>query len=128
MVERFPDELCARKRNGPQWELMAPFRYRSAVLGWVMVPAGFQTDLASVPWFARWYVSRDGEHTKPAVVHDYLYTAESARAWPDLTRRHADAVFLEALRVRGIRPGLAWVLWAAVRIGGAGRFRVDQKG
>jgi hypothetical protein len=122
-LERFPDEMLARKTNGPLWELVQMFRYRSAVLGWVMVPAGFATDLASVPWFARWYVSRDGEHTKPAVIHDYLYSPESAAVFPDLSRAQADRVFYEALLVRGIRVSLARLLYGAVRLGGGRSYR-----
>lgn len=123
MFDRFPDELVVRKRNGSEWDLLAPFRFYSARLGWVRVPQGFTTDLASVPWFARWYVSRDGEHTKPAVVHDWLYSRASEADHPDITRRDADVVFWQALAARGIRPGAVWVLYLAVRLGGAGSFR-----
>jgi hypothetical protein len=50
----------------------------------VTVPAGMVTDLASVPWFARWLVGRVGPHLEASIVHDFLYIA-----WQDLDRRGA---------------------------------------
>lgn len=122
-MERFPDELDLRKAAGGLWRLLSPFVYRSDRLGAIAVPAGFMTDLASVPWFARWYVSRDGDHTKAAIVHDWLYAFASARTWPDVSRLDADLVFLEALRALGVREGMALVLFCSVRIGGGRSFR-----
>ncbi|SDF84045.1 DUF1353 domain-containing protein [Thalassobaculum litoreum] len=123
-MERFPDELVLRKLNGSEWEVQARFRYWSArLLWWIEVPAGFTTDLASIPWFGRWYVSVDGDHTKAAVVHDYLYTRASAATFPSLTRREADRVFREALRLRGVGPIKTWIMYAAVRIGGGRMYR-----
>lgn len=123
-MERFPDELVLRKLNGAQWELQRPFRYWSQRLKtWIEVPPGFVTDLASVPWFGRFYVSVDGDHTKAAIVHDFLYTRASAVAFPNLPRREADQVFREALRLRGVGPVKTWIMYAAVRIGGGGMYR-----
>jgi hypothetical protein len=122
--ERFPDSLDLRKHKGGFWRLITPFTYRSDLLGEIVVPEGFVTDLASVPWFARWYVSRDGNHTKSAVIHDYLYARASEADFPDTSRRTADRVFLEAMRVCTLRPTLARVLYSAVRIGGGSSFRV----
>lgn len=124
-MERFPLHLDARKTAGPTWELLSPFTYISRRYGTIRVPAGFVTDLASIPRLARWYVSRDGDHTKPAIVHDYLYTRASIADYPSITRADADRVFLEALLVRGIRPGLARMMYLAVRAGGWTTFRND---
>ncbi len=125
-MERFPDELILRKLNGPEWEVREPFRYWSTRLqAWITVPVGFITDLASVPWFARWYVSVDGEHTKAALVHDWLYVRASQTAFPNLTRTDADKIFLEAMTVRGIpkwkRKPMYWGVW----LGGGRTFRDD---
>ena len=122
--ERFPHNLVLQKHEGGFWRLITPFTYRSDLLGEIVVPEGFVTDLASVPWFARWYVSRDGNHTRAAVVHDYLYARSSEASFPDTSRRTADRVFLEAMRVCNLRPTLARVLYSAVRIGGGSSFRV----
>jgi len=124
-VERFPHHLDARKSAGPTWELLAPFTYISRRYGTITVPAGFVTDLASIPRLARWYVSRDGDHTKPAVVHDWLYGRASIAGHPSITRADADRIFLEALKARGVRSGLATVMYWAVRLGGWSTFRND---
>lgn len=39
----------------------------------VIVPVGYRTNFASVPWFARWLVSPIDPHIRiPALVHDWL--------------------------------------------------------
>ena len=125
-MERFPDELILRKLNGPEWEVREAFRYWSTRLqAWITVPPEFTTDLTSVPWFARWYVSVDGEHTKAALVHDWLYVLASETAFPNVTRKEADRIFLEALEVRGVGPIKRRVMYAAVRLGGGRTFRND---
>ena len=125
-MERFPDELILRKLNGPQWEVREPFRFYTArQIAWIIVPAGFITDLASVPWFGRWYVSVDGDHTKPAIIHDFLYTRASVALGLAITRREADRIFREALRLRGVGLIKTWILYTAVRIGGGRRYRAQ---
>ena len=39
----------------------------------VHVPAGFVTDLASIPWPLWWHLRPDGQYALAAVIHDYLY-------------------------------------------------------
>lgn len=126
-MERFPLHLDCRKHQGKYWELLQPFIFISAHLGPIEAKRGFWTDLASVPWFARWYVSRDGDHTKPAVIHDWLYDVVSGFDFPGISRLDADRVFYEALKVRGVRPGLALVLFLSVRVGGCFSFRRQPK-
>jgi len=80
----------------------------------VNVPAGFDTDLASIPWFARWIFARAHSNAYAAVVHDYLY----AKGFT--SRSQADGVFFEALKdpVCSTRLIARCVMWAAVRVGG----------
>lgn len=67
----------------PQLELMhnGLFRLKQSytyVFPWdedcrVVIPMGMLTNFASIPWFARWVVSRTDRHILiPALVHDYL--------------------------------------------------------
>ena len=59
------------------------------------VPKGMLTDLASVPWWARWAVSRVGPHLEAAIVHDFLYIA-----WQNLENyaaKEEDQKFADAL-------------------------------
>jgi hypothetical protein len=41
------------------------------------VPKGFVTDLASVPWYLWSALRPDGEYAYAAIVHDYLYWAQT---------------------------------------------------
>lgn len=128
-MERFPVHLDMRKLEGFNWQLRQDFVFISPTWGGLVVPRGFITDLASVPWFARWYVSRDGDHLKAAVIHDYAYAMDSLLApieagqWSRIDRRAADRLFLEAMEVRGVRPAKRRVIYAAVRFGGGSSYR-----
>lgn len=80
----------------------------------IVVPAGFETDLASTPWLLRWLIPPSGPWQRAAVIHDWLYTAR-----PDgWTRVQADRLFREAMAAAGVSLGIRWVLWFGVRIGG----------
>lgn len=79
------------------------------------IPAGSTTDLASVPRLPLAYSMFGGRGRRAAILHDHLYE----RRYP---REYADLAFREALR--GEVPAWAgWVMWAAVRVGGAGYYR-----
>lgn len=106
--------------NGDQWRVLrdfyvsidsesgdAPITYR--------IPAGFTTDLASVPRVPLAYGMFGGRARRAAILHDFLYE----RRYP---REAADLAFREAMR--GEVPDWArWVMWSAVRVGGAGYYR-----
>lgn len=59
-----------------EWQLAAPLRWEVGKVGsglFVELPAGFTTDLASIPAWARWIFNPDDPCTaKAACVHDYL--------------------------------------------------------
>lgn len=96
-----------------QFILEEPMVYLSAVLdGQVVVPAGFITDFASIPRIFRAIHPVNGRHIKAAVVHDYLCRD------PDTTRKIADNVFNEAMKVCGVKDWRRRQMYLAVRIGG----------
>jgi hypothetical protein len=119
-MSRFLTPLDMRDNEGAadeKWVLLAPLVYESDVAGRVItVPAGFPTDLASVPRLPVVYSLCGNVARRAAVVHDYLYT--SGRA----PRHVADAVFLEASAVIGVAGWRRWLMWAGVRIGGASHY------
>lgn len=95
--------------------LLAPFVYHvgdEASDDAVLVPAGFETDFASVPWFARWLFAPFDRSAKAAVVHDWLLW-QMPRSRP---RAEIDAIFREALGVLCVSPWRRWCMWAAVRL------------
>lgn len=125
-MARILGDLTVRLEDGGRmWRLQEPLAYHvgSADSGHVIeVPAGFQTDLASVPWFRRWLVSSWKGNARAAVVHDYLYAAHGRRRY-GLSRSQADGIFLEALGVTGAKH--RWLMWAAVRLWGGTAWRCN---
>ena len=114
-VRRFFQALASERRGQGEFRLLQPFTYEIGRLGSgerVTVPAGYPTDLCSVPWFARAFIPIAGRAAKPALLHDWLIDHDDPRA---------AAVFDEALGVAGV-PGLrrglmvaAVRLWARIR-------------
>lgn len=94
------------------WRLHTPLVYRTRWGMEVVVPAGFETDLASIPARYRQYFSVNGLHRRAAVLHDYLYHHRIG------TRASADALFYEAMADLGVPYLERTVMWAAVRVGG----------
>lgn len=74
------------------------------------IPAGFETDGASVPWFARWLFDPWGRVGLAAVLHDYLLTVLGLAKWD------ADLAFLHALRSQGVPAFQATLFYFAVRL------------
>lgn len=121
MSARFLDELelCEADDDVDDgvWCLAKPLSYSSDVAGRVItVPAGFRTDLASVPRLPVVYWLCGGRANKPAVVHDFLYSTGL------IARDIADAVFLEAMCVVGVPFAYRRLMWAGVRLGGASHY------
>ncbi|MEN6423319.1 MAG: DUF1353 domain-containing protein [Smithella sp.] len=100
-MSRFLTELNVQlKPNSDKiWIYISPLIYESDIVGLIEIPAGFETDFASIP---RWipFVSAlllDTAHREPS-LHDYLYRKDSI---PQASFIEANRVFLEALVVRG---------------------------
>lgn len=93
------------------WVLLSDLRWEGDDFAHV-VPAGFETDLASVPRLFRWALNRNGASRRPAVLHDHLYATQV------VSRARADEIFRQALQAEGvIAPGIA-LYWLGVRVGG----------
>lgn len=91
----------------------SPFVYQSDVaMETFTVPEGFRTDLASVPRLPLAYMLFGGVADEAAVVHDYLYSERL------VSRKMADDVFDEAMKVKGIWAWRRWPMWFGVRLFG----------
>ena len=118
---RFLNELRLIAEPGPRhtrplWRLLSPLAYQVGddVCGFVVVvPADFVTDLASVPRpFWRIVPICDEEYREPVVVHDWLCTA-----YPKVSRRVADAILYDAMRVKGCCAFHLLTVYYGVRFG-----------
>lgn len=104
----------ATDQDDGKWRLTQPLIYDSDVAGRVfVVPAGFITDLASVPRVPIAYMLAGGTSNEASVIHDYLYSSHI------VDRETADAVLKEASAVTGVPAWRRGIMWAAVRAFGA---------
>lgn len=120
-------EQIGWKVERPHWRLITPLFYWSVLLGdnLITVPIGFLTDLASVPRLPFTWFLAGGRVPRPAVIHDYLYQKrgfDTSSGFIPVTRQQADAVFFEAMKadpIDGSNFATRWMIWGAVRLGGA---------
>lgn len=114
----FKSKLLLDDENGFPMTLAGPFVYESDLLGLIVVPEGFGTDLASIPQ-ALWSVlPKVGKWDRAAVVHDYLYQHGYARVGSPVTRAQADAVLREAMIAGQVAGRRRFEIYWGVRLGG----------
>ena len=141
---------------GRRWRLAQPIRYEAGAKGSgkvITVPAGFETDGATIPAALRTMLAVWGSYGRAACLHDYLYSiSRYGKLWTtdhygaddihpaydasniqyigvnmefigSYAREWADAEFHRAMIACGTSRPLAWVIWAAVRLFGSRYFR-----
>lgn len=112
-MNKFLDPLVMQEGKPGEWGMVLRMRYRDEERDLVItVPAGFITDLASIPRPAKAIFDPNGRTRKPAVLHDWLYRAKP------FSRSEADLIFLEAMKAEKVGWFERWVFWVGVRIGG----------
>lgn len=146
-------EVPRKMRGGRQVvKLMEPLEYHigtenSAEV--IVVPSGFETDFASIPFGMRNLFPPLGLHARAAIVHDFLYMTkgdlphaldyvqdmmkpDEMTAYLNLTanrpnvnartysRRESDDIFREAMQVVGVNALQRNIMHRAVRLGGGG--------
>jgi hypothetical protein len=94
-----------------KFKLLQPFEF-----GEYVVPAGFDTDLDSVPRIPVFYMVFKGRTRAAAVVHDYLYSTGH-------DRKAADVAFLQLMELERVRRRYRLPIYAAVRIFGGLRYK-----
>jgi hypothetical protein len=87
----------------------------------VEVPKGFVTDFASIPRIFYSMYRPDGEYAHAAVVHDYLYWAQS------VSRNDADEIFKIAMEDLEISPANVLILYHAVATFGASAWENNKR-
>ena len=143
MMGKFLSELDASKFSKNEWKLNEPLVYNSNTVGVIVVPEGFVTNFGSVPRLPLMYLLFGGVGDEACTLHDWLYTAphNPIRCGVTVDRSTADKVFrgvvYECLRVDDsnisgmahnlISLGVAWAMWAGVRIGGASHWNVRKE-
>ncbi|EAN7516516.1 DUF1353 domain-containing protein [Salmonella enterica] len=101
-----------------EWRVHEPFTFylsndNSDV---IEVPAGFVTDLATIPRIFWSLMPPDGKYAKAAIIHDYLY--DNALR----TKKEADLIFLDGMTVLGVARWKRTIMYYAVRLFGQGMY------
>lgn len=121
----FTGPLISADEYGLPLTLYQPLEYRSAI--WpepIVVPVGFQTDLASIPRFLWSILPPIGRYDRPAVIHDFLYFVGIT------TREMADDILREAMESVKVGRFTKWTVYEGVKVGGGrpwNRYRARDK-
>jgi hypothetical protein len=99
-----------------KFKLLAEFVYHEGALSSdiniITVPAGFVTDLASIPRIFWNIMPPDGEYAKASIIHDYMYSKHLFH------RKHCDEILYEAMGVLGVQTWKKYIIYSAVRMFG----------
>jgi hypothetical protein len=108
-------ELIEGTGGTPRYRLIEPLVYSRDLDGdglHVIVPAGFETDFASIPRMFWPLLPHDGPWAQASVVHDYLYERGTC------SRFLADAIFRDAMAALGVPWYRRVPMYYAVRLFG----------
>ena len=125
-MSEFLTELDAKLKDDDKiWVIDSPLIYQSDILGKIEVPAGFETDFASVPRIPLFYTLFGDRAHRESVVHDYLYRSDS-KPWASC--QMANDVFLEAMKCRGKSWAIRYPMYWGVCLGGNLSYHVRKVG
>jgi hypothetical protein len=88
------------------------------------IPAGFKTDLASIPGLARAIIPVVDSHLLAAVVHDFLYR-EVTQSWRG--REFADTFFLRIMKETNVPKTQRVIIYSSVRAGGWASYQRSKR-
>lgn len=108
--------IFTNRRGMPLYQVEAILVFISKVSGMFVAPAGFITDMASVPRLPFIYFLLNGIADMPGVLHDYLYSTGMHN------RKLCDDIFLEAMLSIGVSKWKAYVIYSGVRLFGGGYY------
>ena len=92
----------------------------------ITIPAGFNTDLASIP-YALWGLAgkpSDETHRRTSLLHDWLYT----KGGGERDRKYADEAYYGGLRADGKGAVAAFIEYVVVRLLGWRHFNYKGRG
>jgi len=111
----FPDGpgVDVRELDAVDWEVLKAFTYVAQEESYT-IDIGQKTDFASIPRPVVWFIPTYGKYTKAAILHDHLCDLSHQGKF---SRRDADGIFRQAMRVLGVAFLRRWIMWAGVRLG-----------
>jgi len=113
-MSSFTKPLQVEAISDGTWKIISPFEYHIGSKesnNIITILAGFKTDFASVPkLFWNIFPPYGRTYGKAAVIHDALYTCKKT------TRKKADQIFLEGMKVLKASIFTRYTMYAAVRL------------
>lgn len=117
-MEQFQDDLIVTPLpSGRRWKIVTAFHYETDAGLIIEIPAGEETDFASIPRFLWPILPPTGSYTRAAVVHDKLYS-DHRKGLGHYSRAYADSILLEAMKDCECGKLVRWTIWFGVRLGG----------
>lgn len=114
----FLNEPILQRLATNEWKLVEPLVYKGS-RDTIVIPAGFRTDLASVPQMFESLTPRMGPVDLAAILHDYLCEdrriARETGRQPMFSSRDVDGIFYRVCREQGVP--LRVLYWLGVRWG-----------
>lgn len=98
--------------DGHNWRLIVPLVYQTHAGDVITVPAGFETDFASIPRALWSLFPPAGPWGPAAVIHDFLYRTGL------VPRAECDRLFREASEDLGVPAWIRWTMWTTLRAAG----------
>ena len=80
----------------------------------IIIPIGFKTDLASIPYPLNKILKPFRKYTRSAVLHDFLYSSNRTDRYYD------DRKFLEAMKSDEVNLSVRYSFYISVRLFGEG--------
>jgi uncharacterized protein DUF1353 len=118
----FLTELVVKDVGDFDWKVMSPLRYEGSSQCFE-IPAGAETDFASVPVLFQWLIPRSGRYTKAAVLHDHLWRTPI----DGVSKGDADGVFRRCMAELDVPFLRRWVMWSGVRLGSLWKSRFRDR-
>jgi hypothetical protein len=99
--------------DGLQYALQADLVYQSDLIGEVVVPSGFISDLASIPKALWSTLPPFGRYSAAAILHDHLFWSQQT------SMQSANSVLREAMVLLGCDDVVVHAIFAAVSLFGS---------
>lgn len=103
------------------WRLLEDYRVKIAPRMYVQVPAGYVSNLGTIPRLARWWVSpSEGGFADLFIIHDWLCNEDQEDDGIEInsgvSRWLADAILYDLMVKRNLPAQKRYTIWLAVRL------------
>ncbi|EHP6140085.1 DUF1353 domain-containing protein [Escherichia coli] len=122
-MSKFTTPAVLEMLDDYRWRLVESFEFwlTESPDDVIRVPAGYVTDLASVPRLLWSVFPPHGRYAKAAIIHDWLY--DNALR----TKKEADRIFLDAMNVLEVPAWRRLMMYCAVHLFWRGNYKLAHQ-